>query len=363
MDEYSELDPETKIRHLNQWFLTALATAATPSACDPETATLLSTDSCQPRPIAEYLNVIDQDYFDDDFLSEVQHQSIDTNHRLKTLNLQRVVRTLLSYFKDVQNKSFTPEFLANYLLLPKHVKEIVENPEEIQLRCMLLQLVLGVAVNNMDQVNIIMNLPVEDQAVVAGSIGNLQSGQIDFDPNLPNWENSDSDSEVLSAKTSPRAQDTADSSHLTINEDEANQKLHELSRQLNDVNEHKHQIEAENEQLKERLRALSNNEFFQEESEQFQQKLSYLKEQIDEQREESYKLEVMKDEYKTKLEMLQNEYDELHESNKEKDMQLEDFALMQDEIEYLRQDAARAASLEAGLEQTKRKLIDYAGIF
>ena len=47
------------------------------------------------------------------------------------------------------------------------------------------------------------------------------------------------------------------------------------------------------------------------------------------------------------------------DESKEKDMALEDVQMMQDEIDHLKQEAEKAAVLQAALDNLKRKMSDY----
>ena len=111
MEDYESLDSSKKYQVLSRWFLTSLANSSTPSACDPEIAQTLAAEPCQARPIAELLHVLDSSYFTDtEFLPSIQHLPMDTDYRIKCINLQRVITYTLQWYEEVQNKTFTKRY-------------------------------------------------------------------------------------------------------------------------------------------------------------------------------------------------------------------------------------------------------------
>lgn len=436
MEDYEDIDANLKYSSLSRWFLTSLASASTPSACDPEIATTLATEPCQAYAIAELLNIFDSNFFNqEDFLSSIQKDDYKSDYRIKIINLSRVISYILSYYKNVLGKSFTDEFSNSSLILPEHGKFIIEDESDVQHRAMLLQLILGIAVNQPEQVTLIMGLEPEDQGIVAACINHLMAGQIDkseispedqldqehdpynlqHDQNLPSEDqdlsthenlgenfgeisnkNSEQDpsqshshsrslgnlrEEMGSANNQlqhvnhietvlNKSMQSVNSRHSSgnnlnsygsagnnLNSNDRNipsrnnksssprdnnllnsnlnlQKIHDLQNTLQQVTEHKHQLEAENEQLQERLQALTNNEFFQAESDQYQQKLKSMQEKLHEVSDENYRLELLKDEYAAKVSSLSSEIQTLTEEAKEKDMMFDDVAMLQDELDY-----------------------------
>ena len=71
----------------------------------------------------------------------------------------------------------TTLYQENNLCVPEHAKIIVEDASDTRYRAMLLELVLGVAVQDQDQINLIMQLDAEDQMIVASAINHVMGGQ------------------------------------------------------------------------------------------------------------------------------------------------------------------------------------------
>ena len=106
---------------------------------------------------------------------------------------------------------------------------------------------------------------------------------------------------ISTPKKQPQEKNNSDELNLSANDHTNLQRIHNLENQLQHVQEHNHELEAQSEQLRERLTAIQNNEFFQAESEQFQQKMKSYQEMNEELQEENYRIEILKNEYRVVL--------------------------------------------------------------
>ena len=92
--------------------------------------------------IAQCLNKIDCDHFDEEWMSKIKTNT-NKNRQLKLLNLKKIFNILNSYYSDVLNHSLSGFTMPNLNLIFEST-----NASEVEIELShLLQLVLGCAVN------------------------------------------------------------------------------------------------------------------------------------------------------------------------------------------------------------------------
>jgi len=227
---------------------------------------------------------------------------------------------------------------------------------------MLLELVLEVAVKDEKQISLIMQLEAEDQMTVAAAISHVQrdldSGDFGQNERVGN--------DTSTPEKQPQEKNNSDELNLSANDHTNLQRIHNLENQLQHVQEHNHELEAQSELLEERLKTTQNNESFQADSDQFQQKMSSYQDLNDELQEENYRIEILKNEYAERLTDLSGDCQVLVEEVKQKNLVLMEVQLMRDEIDFLKEEAERSSlrgiCLEEVIVRLKREKADFDGV-
>ena len=282
---------------------------------------------------------------------------------------------------------------------------------DIEYSTIMLELVLGVAVQDQQQINLIMQLEADDQMVVAAAISHVQREReegVCLDSVLEDSRVSDSGNErntvrLKSEKKRKKvnsvfwqkknvfvflkfflslknpyflcfwsffflfsayfiSSSSSDELNLSVNDHTNLQRIQSLENQLQHAQQQNHELELQTENLREKLSKIENAELVQSKSDQrtIQQKMATYQDLNEELQEENYRIEILKNEYAEKLTELTDDYRGLVEEAKQKNLVLMDVQLMKDEIDFLKQEVERSSlrgvCLEEVIEKMKRKI-------
>ncbi|BET01942.1 Polyadenylate-Hypothetical protein protein 2-A [Nesidiocoris tenuis] len=285
--------------------------------------------------VAQVLHEIAPEWFTSVWLSKIKPIPVE-NWRLKVSNLKKVLEKVLDFYQEAFSQN-----------LPEAVKPDVvkigdgSDPTEL---ARLLQLVLGCAVNcenKQEYIRRIMCMEENDQRVMMECIQELDAvggGALSFSASL-----SLVDPHVEALVAQLAAANAA--------KEKADQRIHQLTLQVNMLQEEKSAMYDENQKIMDQL-----NSRFEPGGGPLTRQVESFKEEVSRLKEESFKLEMLRDDYRLKLEMQDKELIELRCRIEELSRAANEARSLKDELDVLRETADKVDKYEATLQSYKKKL-------
>uniref|UniRef100_A0A0K8SQC9 Protein hook n=3 Tax=Lygus hesperus TaxID=30085 RepID=A0A0K8SQC9_LYGHE len=285
--------------------------------------------------IAQALHEIAPEWFTSNWLSKIKTDAGE-NWRLKVSNLKKVLEKILDFYQEAFSQN-----------LPEAVKpDVVKigdgcDPTEL---ARLLQLVLGCAVNcenKQEYIRRIMCMEENDQRVMMECIQELDAvggGALSFSASL-----SLVDPHVEALVTQLTAANAA--------KEKADERIHQLSLQVNLLQEEKSALHEENQKILDQLHSR-----FEPGGGPLTRQVEALKDELSKLKEEGFKLEMLRDDYRLKLEMQDRELVELRCRVEELSRAASEARSLKDELDVLRETADKVEKYEATLQSYKKKL-------
>nr|XP_022318582.1 protein Hook homolog 3-like [Crassostrea virginica] len=296
---------------------------------------LTVTDLCDGVAMAQVLNQIAPDYFNEGWMAKIKLDEV-TNWRLKVSNLKKILNGILEYNMEVLGIH-----IQNFQM--PDVSAIGERNDVEELG-RLLQLILGCAVNcanKEEYIGKIMSMEESVQHVVMNAIQELMTKEI----------NAGVEGDTELGDQLKRAVDDLNSALEA--KDELTQRCHELDQQVAALLEEKQVFTTENDRLQERINQAEN---FDDSSTPAGKRFLQLQQQVDTLQEENFKLETSKDDMRIKFDVLTKECAELKQKNAELTAFVNEARTLKDEVDVLRHTSEQVTKYEAMIDNYKKKL-------
>lgn len=292
--------------------------------------------------LSECLAEIAPDWFDDEWVSKIRHDTGD-NRRLKVNNLKKLVKGIHDYYTEVLTMDISGFPMPD-------VNAIVES-QEISDLGRLLQLVLGCAVNCEDKqeyIQVIMSMEESVQHVVMMAIQELMTGKESGAPGA--------DSEMFKELEIQHKRTLEQLSSMAAEKEELSQRCHELDEQLSFIKEHESSLQLENERLRDKLSQQDTSGNRDDDISFSTQRMHQLQQQVEQLKEENFTMETSRDEFKIKYEQLERDVLMLNERNEQLQSLAEESQMLKDEMDVLRHSQEKVIKYESTIELYKKKL-------
>ncbi|KAL9950637.1 hypothetical protein ACROYT_G043164 [Oculina patagonica] len=292
--------------------------------------------------LSECLAEIAPDWFDDEWVSKIRHDTGD-NRRLKVNNLKKLVKGIHDYYTEVLTMDITGFPMPD-------VNAIVESLDISELG-RLLQLVLGCAVNCEDKqeyIQVIMSMEESVQHVVMMAIQELMTAK---EGGLPGG-----DSEMFKELEMQHKRTLEQLSSIAAEKEEISQRCHELDEQLSFIKEHENSLQMENDRLREKLSQQDTSNDRDDDISYSTQRLQQLQQQVEQLKEENFTLETSRDEFKIKYDQMERDVLLLNERNEQLQSLAEESQMLKDEMDVLRHSQEKVIKYESTIELYKKKL-------
>ncbi|XP_040592713.1 protein Hook homolog 2 isoform X4 [Mesocricetus auratus] len=284
--------------------------------------------------IAHVLNQIDPSWFNETWIQGISEDP-SPSWRLKVRKLEKVLRSLMEYSKDVLGHPLSEQHLPDVSLIGEF-----SDPAELG---KLLQLVLGCAIScekKQEYIQRIMTLEETVQHVVMEAIQELMTKETPDSLSPDTYGNFDTQSRRY---------------YFLSEEAEGNelqQQCLDLERQLVLLSEEKQNLAQENAALRERV----GRSQVESAPGLTAKKLLLLQSQLEQLQEENFRLESSREDERMRCVELEREVTELQQRNQALSSLSQEAQALKDEMDELRQSSERARQLEATLNSCRHRL-------
>jgi len=290
--------------------------------------------------MAKVLNRIDSSHFTADWVSKIRGDIPSDNKRLRANNLKKVANAIEEYNSEILGIHFNSGFVQ-----PDLTKAAEGNRQDLG---RLVQLLIGCAVNcdeKQQYIEGIMSMEASLQELIMQAIQELLAHQVvTEDPSIPVMTQSD-------IRKMLNDLDASNADRETLK-----QKCHELENQVNLLQDEKTNMSVEFEQLQAQVmgKGMLKTEEIGNGAGSIQTK--QLKRQLEVTQDDLYKMEKERDELTVKIEELEKTIEENTAREAELQKAADQARTLKDEVDILREDAAKVGKYEATIESYKKKL-------
>lgn len=297
--------------------------------------------------LGQILNQIAPGFFSQIWLSKIKADT-GSNWRLKVSNLKKIVKTVQEFYSQAVGHQLNDSQLPD-------VTAIVERSDAKELG-ILLQLVLGCAVNSDDKheyIRRIMQMEESVQLSVMKAIQELMAKEAQSQPQDAKPDASDQ-----------QKNSSEEMRKLREERDIYAQRCHGFDQQVMVLLEEKSHLQAEIDRLSERLNQAESLEdpsalkdwpnFLL--STPAGRRYQLLQRQAEQLQEDFYRSETAREEFRIKFEELEREVFDLQQKNEKLTSLTEEARNLKDEVDVLRHNSEKVGKLESSLETYKKKL-------
>lgn len=292
--------------------------------------------------IAHCLAQVDPSFFDSEWIAKLKADVPDNNWRLKLSNLKKVLKGILDFYADVLGQHIQDFHMPDLPVIAER-GDIVQTGR-------LLQLVLGCAVNcdkKQQYIEEIMGMEEAVQHVVMNAIQELMTKETPASPG----------GEALSAVADQLKRTETELNQTISSRDELLQRCHELDFQVASLREENLHLRSERGKMDSQLNV---SDEVEDPTTPIGRKFQQLQRQVETLQESLEVVESHKEDLLIKVDLQARELAETKNKNDELTAVVQETSSLKDELDILRDRAAKAEKMEAAVDTYKRKLEDAA---